>query len=180
MVGMLPSVFNTGKIGMQSGWPWEIHSYEGSEGFEYDFAANVYGPKAKHHYAGLCLDEGLITQKSKNHDASWEWIKYMNTPEMSVAWAVGLRECLPARLSLVSAYAERMSARTPGIDFQVLPDALPYAAYTEYWAPPTGWEELWNPVVDQINAGERPAAEALEEVAPILQENWDDYYAQFK
>jgi len=174
--------FNSGRVAMSSKMTWHLKTLKGIKDFEWDVAAQIHGPgEYRDRYQNrLCVDQGAITAHSKYHEASWEWVSYIASPAMSMRFSVDLRHCLPARLSDIPHYAKRMAEIIPGIDAKLIAEGLRYAHYMEYWRPPSGWQDIWKPYADKIKMGEATAKEALTEVAPLIQANWDEYYSQFK
>jgi ABC-type glycerol-3-phosphate transport system substrate-binding protein len=177
--GTLPGPFHTGRVGMHLSNTWDINSFRGITDFKLDFAAGPHGVVRDRYWGRLCNDYGCITADSKNHDAAWSWISYVSSPGMAERFSVDLRQCLPARMSVVGKYADRLAGTFPEVDGKVVSDALERCTYLEYWSPPTEWSEIWNPYVDQIRFGEAPTAQVLPEAKQKVQENWDEYYARF-
>lgn len=179
--GLLPVAFNSGKVGMRVGAAtWNLSVLATIKDFEWDVAPGFVHPDTGRHASVLYQDQGCITAKARHPDEAWEWIKYVSVPGMAERFSVDLRQCLPARISLTPKYVERLQGQFGYTqDLKVVADALPYAPYKEFWAPPTEWPEIWQPVSDAIMTNEKSPAEGLTEVAPKIQANWDEYYARF-
>jgi multiple sugar transport system substrate-binding protein len=176
-LGAVMDSFMTGRVAIETSMAWELVRYASIEDFEWDVCPDVFGPVNRR--TRLCIDQGCLTQKSKNHDAAWEWLKFITGPGMSERFSVDLRAALPPRASGLDLYMQRAAEAYPGIDATITFDALPRSRYMEYWRPPTEWRDLWSPYTDKVLANEATAQEAFPEGAEKVQENWDEYWAQF-
>jgi len=175
---MMAAPFMTNKVALNGTWTWDMANFGQISDFEWDIGAMPNGPVGRK-AIGLCKDSGRITEKSKYHDASWEYLSWIASPDMAVRYSVDLRDCLPARMSTFDKAAARISEKYPGLDGRVPIDALPYAQYGEYWRPPTEYSDLLAPFTDAIRAGEITAQEGLTEGAKVVQANFDEYWARF-
>lgn len=178
--GTATTPFHTGKVGMWHCANMNIEALSAIKAFAWDVAAEPYGPFESRQHSVQYLDNGWMAAAGKHKDEAWQWLSYLTSPGMAERFSVDLRQCLPARISVVDKYAERMAATIPTLDGKVISAALVRSQYLEYWAPPTEWSEIWNQYADKFRAGEATAAEAMNEVAPLIQENWDEYYSRFK
>ena len=180
--GLLSSPFHTGKVAMQSAMTWHMAGFREITDFRFGFASWPHGPARDRFPNRLCMDQASIFADSRLHDESWEWIKYISSEDISFRYSVDLRECLPARISHIPKYAERLNPTLPeGVDGGVLAEGLGYAHYQEAWPPPTGWlEDIWTPAQDKVLNNTQPASEVYPETRELLQANWDEYYAQFE
>jgi ABC-type glycerol-3-phosphate transport system substrate-binding protein len=177
---MMANPFMTNRIALYGAWTWNMADLGKIKDFEWDVGCMPNGPIEGRKAIGLCMDSGRITAKSKLHDATWEWLSWIASPQMAVRYSVDLRDCLPARISTFEAAAARLSEKYPGMDGTIPVDALHWAQYGEYWRPPTEWRDLYNPWTDKIRAGEISAEEGLKAAAEAIRPNWAEYYARFK
>ena len=191
----LPSLFHAGQLAINLVQTWEWELYEDLDAFEWDVCATVSMPEGtvptssacssgpyapNRHHVRLAIDNGYITQQSKFHDESWLYIKFLTSEEMAGPYAVDMRNCLPARKSALALYERRMAELWPaGIDVGILGDAMDYQYYMDGWRPTTEWRDVFISYNDKIKANEMTAKEAYDEAAPILQQNWDDFMAQY-
>ncbi|MEN6478198.1 MAG: extracellular solute-binding protein [Anaerolineales bacterium] len=180
--GLLSSPFHTGKVAMQSAMTWNVSSFRDIADFRFDFAALPHGPARDRFINRLCMDQAAIFAKAKFHDESWEWVKYISSEEISYRYSVDLRECLPARISQIPKYGERLAPTfSAEIDANMIAEGLAYSHYEEAWPPPTGWlNDIWTPYSEKVLYNTEPASTAYPECRELLQKNWDEYYAQFE
>lgn len=180
--GVLASPFHTGRLAMVGAYTWNVASYKDIKDFRYDFAAEPHGPVRDRFPFRTCMDQATIFAKSKHNDESWEWLKYISSEDISFRYSVDLRECLPARLSHIPKYGERLKPTMPqDVDVDVVAESLPYGHYSEAWPPPTGWiDDIWNIYNQKVKLNTATAFECYPECRDLIQANWDAYYAQFE
>jgi ABC-type glycerol-3-phosphate transport system substrate-binding protein len=177
---MMAAPFMTDKVALNGTWTWNMADFGQITDFEWDIGCMPNGPVEGRKAIGLCMDSGRITEKSKFHDATWEYLAWIASPEMAVRYSVDLRDCLPARISTFDKAAARIEDKYPGIDGRIPLDAMEWAKYGEYWRPPTEWGDLYAPFTDRIRAGECTAAEGLEPAAEVLRGNFAEYWTRFE
>jgi len=127
----------------------------------------------------LCLDQAGISADSKNQEDSWEWVKYVCSEEINGTIAVDARNCLPARLSVVGKYAERVKMTAPDMDGMVIANSLGRSIYGEFWHPPSAWGEVWNPHRDKVRMDGEAVEPNVKAGAEAVRKNWNEYFARF-
>jgi multiple sugar transport system substrate-binding protein len=73
-------MFTTGKVAMVSSGGWDIPYFSEIKDFEWGQVALPKGPNGR--ATTLHLAMNLISSKSENPELSWQWLKFLASPEM--------------------------------------------------------------------------------------------------
>jgi multiple sugar transport system substrate-binding protein len=169
----------SGMIGM-----WEVNSWmmyaadSWSENFAWNMGAVPAGPTGDLE-AFVDADTAVIPASTKHPEEAWEVMKWLFEPEIYDR-LIANYGCLPADTTSITVWQDNMTAKYPGVDFDVLLDAMNYVEKVnhESWKPNYGRvNDVLNRVRDEIRAGTTLDVEAAlqaadEEVQQILDEYW--------
>lgn len=158
------------------------HTWFMSEGlvdlpFEYDIAPLPYNQNGER-IARVHADTFVIPEGAENKEAAWEFIKWMTDAERIVD-VCEIYGCVPARQSVQAEYTQLLEERYPGLDYDVIFDAINYldTPNHEGWIPEWGrnndalnvaWENI---LIESVDAQEILDG-ANDEVQAILDEYW--------
>ncbi|MBA3868854.1 MAG: extracellular solute-binding protein [Anaerolineae bacterium] len=118
--------FESARIGM-----WYSHTWYsccvGSAKFKWGIyaAPAVNGTDGKKIVAPLHADTFGLLAKSKNKDAAWEVLKWLNSSDIAAKLCT-IYGCLPSRSSARAAWETGMKEQFPGMDLKVVYAAIPY------------------------------------------------------
>jgi ABC-type glycerol-3-phosphate transport system substrate-binding protein len=124
-------------------------------------------------------DTAVIPATTKHPEEAWEVMKWFYDPEIYDR-LIANYGCLPADTTSITVWQDNMSAKYPGVDFDVLLDAMDYVEDVnhESWKPNYGRvNAVLDRVRDEIRAGTTLDVEAAlqaadGEVQQILDEYW--------
>ncbi|MBI1280997.1 MAG: extracellular solute-binding protein [Anaerolineaceae bacterium] len=125
-LGQGTTPFESARLGM-----WYSHTWYsccvGSAKFNWGIyaAPAVNGTDGQKIVAPLHADTFGMLAKSKNKDAAWEVLKWLNSSEIASQLCT-VYGCLPARASARASWEEGMKKQFPGMDLNVVYAAIPY------------------------------------------------------
>jgi multiple sugar transport system substrate-binding protein len=146
--------------------------------FEHDIAPIPFNQKGTR-VARIHADTFTIPRDAENKEAAWEVLKWLTSPEHIVDVCL-IYGCLPARLSVQDEFLAALQDRYPGLDYDVIFEAIDYLDNPNH----ESWVPEWGRVQDAIENSfgavyvapiEDPQAhldQANEEVQKILDEYW--------
>ncbi len=178
-MGMLSSPFHTGKVAMQGVMTQSLTPYVGIKDFKWDFAARPAGPAKGRFDNKLWMDQCCMFAAAKFHDQAWDWIKFIASPENAHRISTDMIQCLPCRKSAMPKYGERLNFLLPGIDSTAPQNTLTYAHFFEFWAPPVGWADIYNPARDAVILGEKKSSEVFPDAQTKIEALWAEYFKKF-
>lgn len=166
--------WTSGRLAMVDFCTCGFSSYGQVDGFDWAVAAMPAGPERR--FAFLNLDLGAIPKASRNPEAAFEVLKFFSVDEGD-RYAFGSLGAIPPLKGGEDVFADFVEQDHENLDPAVITSALPFSGTdNESWFPSfaevnTAQGEAFGPVM----AGERDAAEALEELqneATRLAERW--------
>jgi multiple sugar transport system substrate-binding protein len=171
----------SGMVGMEEMHVWMGYAWPAwSEKFTWDMGAVPTGPNGKI-IAMIDADTAVMPAAGKNPNEAWEVMKWFFEKEQYDA-LIANYSCLPADKVSMAEWATVQSGKYPGVDFQVVLDAMDYAEPSpnhESWKPnyPKVNTELSN-LNGEINNGTNLDVEALmKDYSARVQALIDEYWA---
>ncbi len=163
---------------------WEIQSWieyaysTWTEAFNWDIAAVPSQDGLIQAQADF--DIFTITKSSKHPQQAWEVAKWLLEPAQMKRLATSYG-CIPARKSLAADWLSEKQEAYPGVDFQVVIDAM---AYADFPVNHEGWTPAFNQVVDSFTNLEQSilaskdanVAELLKTAQGEIQGYLDEYW----
>ena len=147
--------------------------------FEHDLAPVPFNHKGTR-VARIHADNFTMPEAAENKEAAWEVMKWLASPEHIVDVCL-IYGCLPARASVESQFREVLAERWPGLDYDVIFEAIEYLddPHHESWVPEWGQiEDTVNYAMELIYSGENTDAQAvLDEANTTIQQILDEYWA---
>lgn len=154
----IPDAAGQGAIDAETGDPfggghvaiWNSHTWYMSEGlndlpFEYDVAPLFFNQNGER-ISRIHADLFTMPKNAENKDAAWEVMKWLVAPEQIVD-VCKVYGCLPARQSSQEDYLAYLQERYPGINYDVIFDAIDYLDDPNH----ESWVPEWGKVNDALN-----------------------------
>jgi len=146
--------------------------------FEHDIAPAPFNQDGTR-IARIHADTFTIPQAAENKEAAWEVLKWLTAPEQIVDVCL-IYGCIPARESVTEEFKAALSERFPGLDYDVIFEAIDYLDNPnhESWVPEWGRVgEAMDNSMDQIYSGVETDGkivldQANDEIQAILDEYW--------
>lgn len=170
-----------GKIAMVDMCTCDLPSFGTGPRFAWDVAAWPKGPKRL--AATLNLDVGTIVAKSRQHDLSWEILRYLLTePANERTLATRGYGAIPPLKSQSAAFAPYVKRQFPNIDLQVFLDGIDHGtAESEAWYPAFAQVgDLGGQFMQPVFDGKAPAAQQLPKYQAAAQKKVDAWFATHK
>lgn len=170
--------FGSGMVAMFYSHTWFMPEGLVDLPFEYDVAPLPFNHKGTR-VARIHADSFTMPEAAENKQAAWEVMKWLVAPEQ-IADVCLIYGCIPANKSVESKFTEILAERWPGLDYDVIFEAINYLddPNHESWIPEWGRiEDALNNAQSLIYSGENKDAEAVlnqanTEVQKILDEYW--------
>ena len=148
--------------------------------FGYDIAPapfNQVGTRT----ARIHADTFTIPQEAENKEAAWDVLKWLTGPDHIIDVCL-IYGCIPARQSVSSTFEAALAERYPGMDYDVIFEAINYLddPNHEFWVPEWGrLNDAMNNAMDQIYSGvdldgQTVLDQANDEIQVILDEYWSN------
>lgn len=171
--------FYTGKVGMLIDFTSRARMFIPVKGLHWDLAAKPRGPAGPK--VLMYLDTVNIIASAPHQDLAWEWVKYISQPEVLPALSISGFGAMPPVNDGAALYVKQMSELAPGVDWMVFIRGAQYANPPEFWRPEyQKTNELWDNVVNQINANKVDVPTALKTLNDQVQALLDKYWASRK
>jgi len=173
--------FGGGKAAMWENHTWMSYAYAGwDQAFKWNVGAVPQGTNGKVTVI-VDADTAVIPAQAKNPDQSWEVMKWLFEPEQYKV-LIDNYGCLPADKELVKTWVSDMTAKYPGVNFQIFVDGLDYLEPSpnhEAWKPEYNKvNDIMTNAVGQIQAGTNTDVQAvMQDASSQVQKLLDDYWA---
>ncbi len=160
---------------------WMSYAYAGwDQAFKWNVGAVPQGTNGKVTVI-VDADTAVIPAQAKNPDESWEVMKWLFEPEQYKV-LIDNYGCLPADKELVKTWVSDMTAKYPGVNFQIFVDGLEYLETSpnhEAWKPEYNKiNDIMTNAVGQIQAGTNTDVQAvMQDANTQVQKLLDDYWA---
>ena len=169
-----PNLFMTGRIAMYLEYTGFLNQYAKITDFEWGIAAwpHASGSQYPMHH-GAWMDQWAIFKAAKNLEGSWEFLKYIASPEGQTITDVK-RGSPSSRKSLGQAWVNFWREQIPKLDpkqINVAVEAMTLDSLT-----PDNWSVNFSPLdgkvlapaLDKVALGQQSAADALKAIKPQM------------
>jgi ABC-type glycerol-3-phosphate transport system substrate-binding protein len=164
-----PQTTQLGKIAMWEQGTWDL-GVNPQRYPDLNFGVFLWPKKANQGHTALA-GSSAMTKASKDPDATWEFVKWWNTPENQVGWYLNAGGNAPSRKSVY--------ARPPFSDSATWKPLVPFV--TAGSSPPRPMAERYTELAESMTPalmkgfrGEVPAKEALDEASRAGTTFWQD------
>jgi len=167
-----PSLFQTGKIGMELTANWSFSGYSKIKNFEWGLAAVPWPPKryGMPRKAPFYPDQWMVLKGQKDLQSAWALQSWMSGPEGMRLW-VQSAGALPARKSLSGQMSAMMKSYIPHLTeamVTTMSDAVNHTHVTPSHAivnwPQIG-DQAVNPVLQKLQLGQITGKQAADQMA---------------
>mgnify|MGYP000441551116 CR=1 FL=1 len=175
-----PDPFGSNQIAMFYSHTWFMAEGLVDLPFEYDLGTAPFNSKGTR-ISRIHADNFTIPDAAANKEAAWEVMKWLVAPEQIVDVCI-IYGCVPARKSVSDAYLALLKEKYPGLDYDVIFNAIDYLDNPNH----ESWVPDWTKVGDTLNnalsilyAGDNKNAQEIldqanAEVQKILDEYWQN------
>jgi multiple sugar transport system substrate-binding protein len=172
-----PSLFQTGKIGMEVTASWAFPGYAAIKSFEWGVAAVPWPPRryGLPRHVPLYPDQWMVFKNQPSPAAAWALQSWLCGPEGMRLW-VKTNGALPARKSLAPVFTTMLRAWNPRLSqaaMQSVVDAVQFGKVTPSHSV-VNWsviaEEAITPIFQKLQLGDLTGRQALQKMIPMVEQ----------